>query len=127
MRACSPRVATSLPSPLLPASQTYRKKENKLSLIERKQTTKPLRRRVVSGHLTESGQFCAKCKFQFFSTSPLKMRACGTGENLLNMTSVECEFLQTTVLDCTQPFFASGVTFVSFGVRHFATQNRVIS
>jgi hypothetical protein len=32
-------------------SQTY---------IERKQTTKPLRRRAVSGHLTESGQFCAK-------------------------------------------------------------------
>jgi hypothetical protein len=41
-----------------------------------------VRARIVSGHLTESGQFCEKCKslqkFQFF-TSPLKMRACGTG------------------------------------------------
>ena len=34
------------------------------------------------------------------------------------MTSVECEFVQTTGLDCSQPFFASGVTFVSFGVRY---------
>jgi hypothetical protein len=31
------------------------------------------------GHLTESGQFLEKCKFQFFTASPLKMRACGTG------------------------------------------------
>ena len=38
---------------------------------------------------------------------------------MLNMTSVECEFVQTTGLDCSQPFFASGVTFVSFGVRYF--------
>ena len=41
-----------------------------------------VRARIVSGHLTESRRFCAKCsakcsakcKFQFFSKSPLKMR-----------------------------------------------------
>jgi hypothetical protein len=33
---------------------------------------------IVSGHLTESGQFFEKCKSFNFS-SPLKMRACGTG------------------------------------------------
>jgi hypothetical protein len=38
-----------------------------------------VRARIVSGHLTESGQFFEKCKFQFFNASPLKMRACGTG------------------------------------------------
>ena len=38
-----------------------------------------VRARIVSGHLTESGQFFEKCKFQFFTASPLKMRACGTG------------------------------------------------
>jgi hypothetical protein len=75
---------------------------------------------VVNGHRTESGQFCAKCKsFNFLAQVRLKCEPAVLGENLLNMTSVEFEFVQTTLLDCTQPFFASGVTFVSFGVRHF--------
>ena len=39
-----------------------------------------VRARIVSGHLTENGQFFDKMqKFKFFTSSPLKMRACGTG------------------------------------------------
>ena len=34
-----------------------------------------MRARIVSGHLTESGQFFQKCR----NSTPLKMRACGTG------------------------------------------------
>ena len=38
-----------------------------------------VRARIVSGHLTENGQFFEKWKFQFFTATPLEMRACSTG------------------------------------------------
>jgi hypothetical protein len=38
-----------------------------------------VRARIVSGHLTQTGQFCAEWKT--FNTSP-KMRACGTGRKI---------------------------------------------
>jgi hypothetical protein len=40
-----------------------------------------VRARIVSGHLTESGQFFEKM-FQFVTASRLKMRACGTGKKI---------------------------------------------
>ena len=66
-------------------------------------------------------------KFRFFSTSPLKIKPAVLGENLLNMTSVECEFVQTTVLDFTQPFLQVASPVFPLVSVIFATQNRVIS
>ena len=38
-----------------------------------------VRARIVSGHLSQNGQFCAKCKtFNFLPQVRWKMRACGT-------------------------------------------------
>jgi hypothetical protein len=48
-----------------------------------------VRARIVSGHLTESRQFCAKCKsFNFSAQVRWKCEPAVLGENLLNMTSV---------------------------------------
>ena len=49
-----------------------------------------VRARIVSGHLSESGQFCAKCKrFNFSTQVRWKCEPAVLGENFLNMTSVE--------------------------------------
>jgi hypothetical protein len=49
-----------------------------------------VRAHIVSEHLTESGQFCAKCKlsFNFPAQVHWKCEPAVLGENLLNMTSV---------------------------------------